>query len=142
MPARITASGLNSDDLKRYPPRARAFATQYLATLHAQPLIFTALLLREIVDYDWLFPAERASPQEQLNLLKDSGNTKLKEAVEDFNAIPLSPALQSFPWATQPEHLQKVQLGDDQVLQHFELSLFTEGSGTQLFSTTFVRKPA
>lgn len=254
------------------------------------------MLLREIVGYDWLFPAERANLQEQLNLLEDSGNTNLREAVEGFNAIPLSPTLESFPWATQPErfseqltaylwsthaidafraaamkyseqlsaarakqapekprlcivligrdasseglqlfeklrphgtyfsnvdsanaissavaavqlrahsdvvpyahwyidgdlaieipdttivayaaltpvrckildlmhsaqtsgtigpedlrslmlqmqpeHLQKVRLGDDQVLQHFELSLFTEGSGTQLFSTTFVQ---
>ena len=39
----------------------------------------------------------------------------------------------------RPEQMGAVETSQDAVLRHFELSLLTEGSGTQIFSTTFVQ---
>jgi hypothetical protein len=39
----------------------------------------------------------------------------------------------------RPEQMGAAVTSQDAVLQHFELSLLTEGSGTQIFSTTFVQ---
>lgn len=39
----------------------------------------------------------------------------------------------------RPEQMGAAETSQDAVLRHFELSLLTEGSGTQIFSTTFVQ---
>ncbi|QNI36035.1 hypothetical protein [Edaphobacter albus] len=39
----------------------------------------------------------------------------------------------------EPSHLARSVEGQSPLLQHFQMSLLTEGSGTQLFSTTFVQ---
>jgi hypothetical protein len=39
----------------------------------------------------------------------------------------------------RPEQMGAVGTSEDAVLRHFELNLLTEGSGTQIFSTTFVQ---
>jgi hypothetical protein len=39
----------------------------------------------------------------------------------------------------QPEQFASAQTTQDEVLRHFELDLLTQGSGTQIFSTTFVQ---
>jgi hypothetical protein len=47
--------------------------------------------------------------------------------------------LRSLMLSLQPGQLGSVQIVSDDVLRHFELSLLTDGSGTQIFSTTFVQ---
>jgi hypothetical protein len=57
-----------------------------------------------------------------------SARTSSSVGPEDLRSLMLS---------LQPEQLGNVRTDD--VLRHFELSLLTNGSGTQIFSTTFVQ---
>jgi hypothetical protein len=50
-----------------------------------------------------------------------------------------SRAVSSYMGTIRPEDLALPDNDGDQVLQRFEVSLLTEGSGTQVFSTTFVQ---
>jgi len=47
--------------------------------------------------------------------------------------------LRSLMLQMQPEQFAAIQTTQDEVLRHFELDLLTQGSGTQIFSTTFVQ---
>jgi len=106
MAASTSSSPLSVEDFARYPPLARERATQYLETFRTLPLLLTALLLRQLVSYDWQFPAERASLDRQLAFLK-SPDAKLRQVIDGFAAIPLSPSLLSLPWAAQPERFSE-----------------------------------
>jgi len=48
-------------------------------------------------------------------------------------------ALRTLMMHLQPKELGFTSANDDPLLTHFQLSLLTEGSGTQIFSTTFVQ---
>ncbi len=50
---------LTSEHFAGYPPEARKLATGSLAALQRLPLSFLPGLLREVIEYDFKFPAER-----------------------------------------------------------------------------------
>ena len=52
-----------------YPPEARSLAVKQIALLQRLPLAFLPLLLRELIVYDWKFPAERADLGRQFTYL-------------------------------------------------------------------------
>jgi hypothetical protein len=56
--------------LERYPPEARDVALAHLRLLRTLPSAFTPLLLQQIQEYDWRFPAERREITEQLAYLE------------------------------------------------------------------------
>ena len=49
-----------------YPPEARKLVSNYLATLQQLPLSFLPGLLRELINYDFRFPAERRAHEREL----------------------------------------------------------------------------
>jgi hypothetical protein len=51
---------LTAASFAAYPPEARQLAVKQIALLQRLPLAFLPLLLRELIVYDWKFPAERA----------------------------------------------------------------------------------
>jgi hypothetical protein len=56
--------------LERYPPEARGVALAHLRLLRTLPSAFTPLLLQQIQEYDWRFPAERREITGQLAYLE------------------------------------------------------------------------
>jgi len=52
-------SELKPEQFNGYPPLARKLATDNIKTLRKLPLSFLPSLLREVIDYDYKFPAER-----------------------------------------------------------------------------------
>jgi hypothetical protein len=56
--------------LERYPPEARGVALAHLHLLRTLPSAFTPLLLQQIQEYDWRFPAERREITGQLAYLE------------------------------------------------------------------------
>jgi len=52
-------SELKSDDFRAYPPEARKLAADSVSGLRRLPLSFLPNLLRELIEYDDKFPAER-----------------------------------------------------------------------------------
>jgi hypothetical protein len=94
---------LNTSDFERYPPQARRFAIDHLSTLQELPPILCALLLKEISQYDWLFPAERNDLIDQLQWLETSDRRDVSSVVAPFAALQVSALVLDMPWARQPE---------------------------------------
>jgi hypothetical protein len=85
-----------------YPPEARRVVANYLATLQQLPLSFVPGLLRELIDYDFKFPAERKARNRELACLHSLSADELKEWFQGFAQIRLSPQLEEFDWAKAP----------------------------------------
>jgi hypothetical protein len=95
-------SQLKPTDFAAYPPQARGIATGNLALLQQLPLAFTGVLLREIIVYDWRFPAERHQLEEQLRVLSALTKPELATRMQGFAAINLSPELERTNWVANP----------------------------------------
>ena len=104
IPAQLTAAQFGS-----YPSAARRVALQNLALLQKMPLAFVPLLLREVIAYDWKFPAERAELDRQLAYLDSLTLDQLQQWLAPFAALKLTPELEQFDWVNVPadfsEHL-------------------------------------
>lgn len=62
-------SQLKTKYFDSYPREARQIATTRIELLRQLPLSFLPLLLRELIAYDWKFPAERRELDHQLAYL-------------------------------------------------------------------------
>ena len=93
---------LKPADFAAYPPQARRIATDNIALLQRLPLAFAGILLREIITYDWRFPAERRQLDEQLRLLSALSKSELATRMQGFAAITLSSELERTDWVRNP----------------------------------------
>jgi hypothetical protein len=93
---------LKPEQFAGYPPEARKLVTEYLAALRRLPLSFLPSLLREVVDYDYKFPAERTALEKELTNLSSLSAEQTKEWFQGFAAIQLSGALEQFDWVNAP----------------------------------------
>lgn len=93
---------LQADQFAAYPPQARKLAVAHLAALQQLPLSFLAALLREVIEYDFKFPAERAAIDQELAHLSSLSSAQLAEWFQPFSALTLSSQLESFDWVNQP----------------------------------------
>jgi hypothetical protein len=93
---------LKPEQFAGYPPEARKLVTEYLAALRRLPLSFLASLLREVVDYDFKFPAERRALEKELANLSSLSAEQAKDWFLGFAQIRLSPQLEQFDWVNAP----------------------------------------
>ena len=93
---------LKSEHFAGYPPEARKVAANYLGTLQQLPLSFLPGLLREVIDYDFKFPAERSAREKELAKLSTLSSVELKEWFHDFADISVSTQLEEFDWVEHP----------------------------------------
>jgi hypothetical protein len=93
---------LAASDFSTYPPQARHLAVAHLELLEKLPQVFAAILLREIVAYDWKFPAERTQLEDQLQVLTLLPVTELESRMQTFASIDLSTTLQRTNWIGDP----------------------------------------
>ena len=96
-PAHLTAT-----QFARYPPLARAQASAHLALLRQLPLAFLGSLLRELIEYDSKFSAERTQIDQQFTYLESLSAASLAQCFEAFSQIRLSPEQSSFDWCGRP----------------------------------------
>jgi len=87
-------SDLKAEQFAGYPPKAR--------TLQQLPLGFVPSLLRELIDYDFKFPAERTSIDHELATLSSLSPAQLKEWFQPFSQLSLSEKLEGLDWVNQP----------------------------------------
>jgi hypothetical protein len=87
-----------------YPPEARKLVANYLGVLQQLPLSFVPSLLRELVDYDFKFPAERKAREKELANLGSLSPGQVRDLFQAFAQIHLSPELEEFDWAKSPAH--------------------------------------
>jgi hypothetical protein len=95
---------LQAGDFKDYPPAARKLIVEHLDLVRQLPMVFVALLLREVKGYDWRFPAERRVLDAQFAFLQ-SLNAKQREGLlRSFAEIRLPREVVSIDWV---RHTQK-----------------------------------
>jgi hypothetical protein len=95
-------SELKPEQFTSYPPLARKLATENLATLRKLPLSFLPSLLREVIEYDYKFPAERRSLDRELFNLASLPAAQWQEWLGQFEQIKMSSALEKFDWVNSP----------------------------------------
>jgi hypothetical protein len=95
-------SDLKAEQFTGYPPKARKLVLAHLGTLQQLPLSFVPSLLRELIDYDFKFPAERTSIDHELATLNSLSPAQLKEWFQPFSQLSLSLKLEKLDWVNQP----------------------------------------
>ena len=93
---------LRPENFAAYPPEARQIATSKIRLLQELPLAFLPLLLRELIGYDWRFPAERRELDKQVAYLDSLTTEQRKKAMAPFTALRLSPELERMDWVNEP----------------------------------------
>src|SRR5258708_9392878 len=92
----------NPDHFSGYPPQARKIVTENLAALRLMPLCVLPTLLREAIEYDYKFPAERRALERELANLRSLSAEQRKDWFDAFDQIQLSPTLEKFAWVNSP----------------------------------------
>jgi len=95
-------SDLKPEQFSGYPPEARRLVTEYVGALQRVPLSFLPSLLREVIDYDFRFPAERRAQEKELANLNSLSAEQVKEWFGGFAQISLSSQLEKFDWVNAP----------------------------------------
>jgi hypothetical protein len=93
---------LKPEQFQAYPPEARQVAIDHIGLLRQLPATFVPLLLREIIAYDWKFPAERKDLKQQLAYLDSLSTEQRQEALAGFARVRLSAELERFDWVNAP----------------------------------------
>jgi hypothetical protein len=95
-------SQLKPEQFGQYPAMARQIAAREVALLRLLPLGFVPLLLRELIAYDWKFPAERKELDQQFAYLSGLQPEQLKQAMAEFARLRLTPELERADWVNSP----------------------------------------
>lgn len=95
-------SDLKADSFKSYAPAARKLAVDNLAALRQLPLSFLPGMLREVIEYDYKFPAERRSLDKEIAHLRSLSHEQLQQWFKAFAQIKLSQNLERFDWVNLP----------------------------------------
>ena len=97
LPDQLTAASFTA-----YPPEARQLATRQIALLRRLPLAFLPLLLRELIVYDWKFPAERAELDRQFTYLGSLAEGSFQTVMAAFAQLRLARELEQMDWVNSP----------------------------------------
>ena len=95
-------SDLKPEKFDSYLPEARKIVINYLPTLRQLPLSFVPGLLRELINFDYKFPAERKAHERELQYLSSLSASQLKEQFQGFAQIGMSRQLEEFDWVSSP----------------------------------------
>lgn len=93
---------LKPEHFRAYAPEARKLARESIPALRRLKLSFLPSLLREIIEYDFKFPAERAALTRELVNLGDLSDAQLEDLFSGFATITLSPQLENVDWVNSP----------------------------------------
>jgi hypothetical protein len=95
-------SDLKPEQFNGYSPEARKLVSGYVSALRRLPLSFLPSLLREVIEYDFKFPAERRALEKELANLDSLSPEQLKDWVQGFTQIRLSSQLEHSDWINAP----------------------------------------
>jgi hypothetical protein len=93
---------LQAGQFAEYPPQARTLAVANLETLKQLPLSFLPSLLREVIDYDFKFPQERAAIDKELAYLSSLSQAQITQLFQAFSLLSLSSKLEHLDWVKHP----------------------------------------
>ena len=93
---------LSVESFASYPPQARQLAVTQLKILERLPVSLAALLLRELIGFDWKFPAERRELTRQFTFLAGLSEEQFRAEIAPFAALQIAPELETSDWVNQP----------------------------------------
>ena len=93
---------LTPESFAGYPPQARELAIRRIAILRRLPLAFVPLLLRELIVYDWKFPAERVDLDRQFTYLGGLAPGPFRAAMSAFAELKVTHELERVDWVNSP----------------------------------------
>lgn len=93
---------LQADQFAAYPPLARKLAAANVKAFQQLPLSFLPGLLREVIEYDYKFPAEQAAIDKELATLSSLTPTQIAEWFHAFAQLSLSSKLEHLDWVNRP----------------------------------------
>ena len=93
---------LKPEQFTGYPPEARKLVMHDLPALQRLPFSFLPSLLREVIEYDFKFPAERKALERELANLSELTPEQIKDWFGGFEQIRLSKPLEQFDWVNAP----------------------------------------
>jgi hypothetical protein len=93
---------LKPERFNGYPPKARKLVIANIATLQRLPLSFLPSLLREAIDYDFKFPAERKALEKELAKISSLPAEKFNDWFQGFAKINLSLEMENQDWVGAP----------------------------------------
>jgi hypothetical protein len=97
-PDQLTAASFSS-----YPPQARQFAIAHLALLQQLPIAVAPAFLREIIVFDWRFPAERHTFERQCVWLESLTPEQRARLLAPFRQISMPANLAAKDWVAAPQ---------------------------------------
>lgn len=97
LPAQLTAASFNG-----YPAQAKQLAAANTDILQRLPLAFVPLLLRELIVYDWKFPAERRELDRQFSYVRALSPEQLTASLAAFAQLRLPRELEQTDWVNSP----------------------------------------
>jgi hypothetical protein len=93
---------LKPEQFSGYPPEATKLIAAHLEALRELPLSFVPGLLREVIDYDYKFPAERVALEQELDALSALSTAQRGDWFGNFERFSISTPLEHFDWINQP----------------------------------------
>jgi hypothetical protein len=95
-------SEIKAEQFKDYPPLARQVAVSHIELFRQLPLAFAPLILQQLEQYDWKFPAERREIDHQLSYLSSRSKVQISGLVSGFEQLKISPHLERYNWVNSP----------------------------------------
>ena len=96
-------SALTASSFTRYPPQGRDTAAANLNLLRELPLPLCASLLRQLSQFDWLFPAEQNVITAQFSALAAMSPQQRAQATSSFSTLAVQPSLAQMDWVNEPK---------------------------------------
>ncbi len=93
---------LQADSFRRYSREAAHVAETNLPLLQQLPLGFVPFLIKEIIAYDFKFPAEKRELDAQLAYLTDLTVERRRQEMAGFAGLRLTSELETFDWVNSP----------------------------------------
>jgi hypothetical protein len=95
-------SDLKVEQFNAYPAQAKDLVTKNLGVFRQLPLSFLPGLLREAIEYDYKFPAERKALEREIQNLARLSPVQRQQWMQGFVNITVSPKLEQFDWVNFP----------------------------------------
>ena len=93
---------LQAEQFATYPPLARKLAAANVNVFQQLPLSFLPGLLRQLIEFDYKFPAEQAEIDQELANLRSLTPAHITAWFHGFSQLSLSSKLEHLDWVNKP----------------------------------------
>ncbi len=100
-------SQLQAGNFSHYPPQAATLAVQYLPEFRKMSLGLLPIILRELIDYDWRFPAEQRALRAQLEYLRGLTPAAFAKLMEPLSGLRMPAKVSRIDWVNQPQYFME-----------------------------------